>query len=93
MSDTHIAIVHRLFTEWKAEDTLSAVIGTEEVAGNDYNLSPIRYVAEAAEDAALSVEEAVRLLRDAEAEQKVADEALWQALADLGIQSPCLDIS
>ena len=57
----------------------------DEVAANDYNLSPSRYVAASAVDGALPLEEAARLLREANQAREAADRELWQVLADMGV--------
>ena len=48
LTDEHITLAAALFHEWRADEGLSAVVTTEQVAGNDFNLSPSRYVAGAA---------------------------------------------
>ena len=85
MTDEHIVMAADVYGRWVSEDTLSAVVTTQDVAKNDYNLSPSRYVAGAAANDVLPLEEAVRLLKDAEAERARADEALWRVLAELGV--------
>ena len=86
LTDEHITLAAALFHEWRADEGLSAVVTTEQVAGNDFNLSPSRYVAGAAAEDGLSLEEAVAHLKQAEAERVVADTALWSVLEELGIQ-------
>ncbi|MEA2634310.1 MAG: type restriction enzyme protein [Chloroflexota bacterium] len=85
MRDEHIAQVASLSDKWQVVEHRCAVVTADEVARNDYNLSPSRYVPGAAMDAAVPLEEAVRLLREAEAERAKADEELWKVLAELGV--------
>jgi type I restriction enzyme M protein len=74
-----------LYHAWKAEEGLSAVISKEEIARNDYNLSPSRYVATGAKEEVLPLEEAMVLLREAEEERAEADRALKEVLTMLGL--------
>lgn len=80
----HIASIHDIFIDWRVDEAVSAVTTIDEVVTNDYNLSPARYVAGPAADDGLSLEEAVRLLREADAQQRDADEELWRVLGELG---------
>lgn len=81
-----IAQVHTLFTAWTSIDELCAVVGTKDIAANDYNLSPSRYVEGAAGEAVLPLDEAVVLLRKAEAERDRATGELWTVLAELEVE-------
>ena len=56
------------------------------MASNDYNLSPSRYVAGATAADGLPLDEAVKLLREAEAKRAAADSQLWTVLSELGIE-------
>jgi type I restriction enzyme M protein len=84
LTDEHIATIHGLFSDWQSVDERCAIVTTEDVATNDYNLSPSRYVAGAAASDVLPLDEAVKLLREAEAERAAADAELWKVLAELG---------
>jgi type I restriction enzyme M protein len=86
MRDEHVAEVAELFGKWEAIEQRSAVVSTHVVATNDFNLSPSRYITTASEDNALPLEEAVRLLRQTEAERAKANEELWKVLAELGVE-------
>jgi type I restriction enzyme M protein len=85
LRDEHIAEVAELFGKWRAVEQRSAVVTMEEVAKNDYNLSPSRYVSSAVADDVLPLEEAVRLLREAQEDRDEADTELWQVLQELGV--------
>jgi type I restriction enzyme M protein len=61
LEEGHIAGIVDLYHTWREEEGISAVIALEEVARNDYNLSPSRYVAGAQKDDVLSLEEAMVL--------------------------------
>jgi type I restriction-modification system DNA methylase subunit len=64
---------------------LSAMATTQQVVENDYNLSPSRYVAGVSNGEAMTLEEAVAELKQAETERAKADDELWGILAELGV--------
>lgn len=86
LTDDHIAQVRALFVGWESVEQQCTVATTEQIASNDYNLSPSRYVAGAAADTVLPLDEAAKLLREADAERAKADEELWRVLKELGIE-------
>jgi type I restriction enzyme M protein len=86
LSDHHIELIHTLFSNWRTVEQQSAVVSTLQIAQNDYNLSPSRYVAGAQTDDVLPLDEAVMRLRKSEEERLLADEALWRVIEELGIQ-------
>jgi type I restriction enzyme M protein len=57
-----------------------------EVAGNDFNLSPSRYVAVDGEVEVISVEDAVVLLAEAEEERQTVDLKLDEVISSLGFE-------
>jgi type I restriction enzyme M protein len=83
LTDEHVAEIAQLYHEWKAKEGISAIITGEEATRNDYNLSPSRYVATNDKEDVLPLEEAVVLLREAEEERAVADQALDEVLRKL----------
>ena len=85
LREEHVAQVHALYRDWRAEEGLSAIISREEAARNDYNLSPSRYVAQNGGEEVLPLEEAVVLLQEAEEERREADAALQEVLRGLGL--------
>jgi type I restriction enzyme M protein len=44
LTDDHASQVHQLFLNWKSVKQQAAVVTNEQVADNDYNLSPGRYI-------------------------------------------------
>ena len=84
LTDEHIRQVHQLYRDWRAEEGISAIITTEEVARNDYNLSPSRYVASNDVEPPLPLEEALVLLAQAEEARAETDVELDTVLAKLG---------
>jgi type I restriction enzyme M protein len=86
LSEEHTAQIADIYHEWKAEEGISAIVSKEEVAKNDYNLSPSRYIAGAELEELLPIEEAVVLLQEAEEERAEADKELRDVLARLGLK-------
>lgn len=84
LHEDHINHIFGLYEQWEAEESVSAIITTEEAARNDYNLSPSRYVSHSDEEPPLPLEEALVLLAEAEEERAEVDAALDEVLASLG---------
>jgi type I restriction enzyme M protein len=63
------------------------VVSNDEIAKNDYNISPSRYVSANGEVAVIPVEEAFEQLRKAEAERHAADEEFVKSMDRLGLGS------
>ncbi len=85
MTDEHVEKIAEIYHNWTEEEGISAIISKEEIAKNDYNLSPSRYVAGAEEEEVLPLEEAVVLLQEAEEEREEADRELDEVLSRLGL--------
>lgn len=75
-----------IYHQWKEEEGISKVVTKEEVAKNDYNLSPSRYISKNGEDTTLPLDEAVVLLKEAREEQKQADAKLNNVLEQMGFE-------
>jgi len=86
LPDESIAQVAEIYRDWKAVESVSAVIPLADVAKNDFNISPSRYVTQNGKDETLPLEDAVVLLREAEEERREADEKLKKVLAGLGLE-------
>ncbi len=86
LTDEHIAEIAEIYLEWQEVEEVSAVVSEEEVARNDYNLSPSRYVVIDDAEPVLPLEEALVLLRQAEEARAEADAALEGVLAQLGFE-------
>ncbi len=87
LTDEHIEHIFRLYHDWEAEEGASAVVTTQQVTANDYNLSPSRYVASNDMPEVLSLEDALVQLAEAEEERRRADEALDEVLSKLGFSN------
>jgi len=79
LPDESIKQISDIYLNWKEEEGISKIITKEEVAKNDYNLSPSRYMTQDGEDDTLPLEDAVVLLNEAEEERKLADEIFNQS--------------
>lgn len=87
LDQEHIDRIASLYHQWKVEEGVSAVVTKEEVERNDYSLSPSRYVSPTGHESELPLEDAIVLLRGAEAELAEADAELERVLAQLGLGS------
>jgi type I restriction enzyme M protein len=87
LTDKHIEQIARIYSDWKVEESISAVITQQEAAKNDYNLSPSRYVATNDKEEVLPLEEAVVLLKEAEEDRREADKKMQEVLRQLGLRS------
>lgn len=85
LTGEHVDQIAHIYKGWQAEEGISAIVTIEEVAKNDYNLSPSRYVSGAEEEEVLPLEEAVVLLQEAEEEREEADKDLDEVLSMLGL--------
>jgi type I restriction enzyme M protein len=83
LPEESIKKISDIYLNWKEEEGTSTIIEKEEVAKNDYNLSPSRYVAQNNEDDTLPLEDAYVQLQEAEEEREEADEKLNQILEEL----------
>jgi type I restriction enzyme M protein len=85
LTEDQVSHVHSLVQNWESVEQQTVVVTTEQIASNDYNLSPSRYIAGSPVDEALPLDETVKLLREAEAERTSADARLWNVIEELGI--------
>ena len=70
---------------WKEEEKLSRIVDHEELAKNDYNISPSRYIHTSDAETYRPLAEIVAELDVIEAEAREADEALRGILKQLGL--------
>jgi len=63
LPDSTIELVSSIYHDWKEEEGISKIVSLEDIAKNDYNLSPSRYVAQNGNDEVLPLDEAVLELR------------------------------
>lgn len=85
LSVEHVETVAGIYQQWREEEGISSIISKEEIAKNDYNLSPSRYVAGTEQEEVLPLNDAIVVLQEAEEEREIADERLDQVLENLGL--------
>jgi len=85
LEQQHIARIAHVYRAWEPVEGLAAIVTTAAAAGNDYNLSPSRYVSTGEKEGVLPLEEAMVQLREAEEERAAADEELQKVLIGLGL--------
>jgi len=85
LPDKMVQEIADLYLKWKEKDNISKIIAKEEVAKNDYNLSPSRYVSQNGDDTTLPLEDAITELKKAEEERKDADKKLKNVLERMGL--------
>jgi type I restriction enzyme M protein len=86
LTEEHIAELADIYLEWQEVEEVSVIVSEEEVARNDYNLSPSRYVVIDDAEPVLPLEEALVLLRQVEEARAEADAELEGVLAQLGFE-------
>jgi len=86
LPETRIHQIADIYLNWKEESGVSKVVSKGEIAKNDFNLSPSRYVTTDKEDDTLALEDAVVQLKEAEEERIKADRQLKKILKDLGLK-------
>ena len=86
LPESSIKQIAEIYQKWKEEKGISKIISKEEIAKNDYNLSPSRYVAQDGGDEALPLEDAIVQVQEVEEERKKADEKLKNVLREMGVE-------
>ena len=70
---------------WKEEEKLSRIVDHKELAKNDYNISPSRYIHTSDAETYRPIAEIVEELNVIEAEARETDKALHSILKKLGV--------
>jgi type I restriction enzyme M protein len=78
--------IAEIIHNWDSVEGLSAVISREDVAKNDYNLLPTRYIETSEAAVAIPLQIAMQALRDAEGERELSVEMMWSVLAEYGLK-------
>ncbi len=88
LPDSTINKVSNVYHQWKEEEEegISKIVSNEEIARNDYNLSPSRYVSQNGGEETLPLEEAIIELKEAEEQRKEAEEKLKKILESLTVK-------
>jgi len=85
LSDDQIKKIAATFNAKKAIENFSVFVSKEELAKNDYNISPSRYIHLGGTEEYKPVEEILSELAEVEAKAKEADKNLQKVLKELGI--------
>ncbi|MDA3889838.1 MAG: N-6 DNA methylase [Allgaiera sp.] len=85
--DTGIQRIADTLIGWKAEEKLSRIVDHAELAKNDYNISPSRYIHTSDAETYRPIAEIVEKLNAVEAEAKETDQALRRILKQIGIDA------
>ncbi len=85
ISDEAIVRIADIFTTWQEVDKYSRIVTVEEIAKNDYNISPSRYIHTGAADEYRPIAEIVEELEALESEAEGNDAALKKILQALPI--------
>jgi type I restriction enzyme M protein len=83
--DEAIKRIADTFKAWREEEKYSRIVTREEVAKNDFNISPSRYIHTGAGEEYRPIAEIVEELEALEAESRETDAALKKILARLGV--------
>ena len=84
--DSSIQKISEIYLNFIEEEGISKIVTKEEIAKNDYNLSPSRYVAINGEDTTKPLDETIVLLKEAKEEEKQAEERLNEVLRQIGFE-------
>ncbi len=83
--DDAIVRIADTFTAWKEKDKYSRIVNHEEIAKNDFNISPSRYIHTGEADEYRPIAEIVEELHALEDEAKATDAALKAILKRIGV--------
>ena len=85
LPDDAIIRIADIFREWREVPNYSRIVPKDEIAKNDFNISPSRYVHTGADAEYRPIAEIVEELDELEAESKETDAALKRILAQLNV--------
>lgn len=85
LTDEGVGKIAAAFNKAQPNDGFCAVVTNEEVAENDFNLSPSRYLTSGEDSKVRELPEIVREIRDLSAEEKVISAELDRLLGKLGV--------
>ncbi|MEK6698203.1 MAG: N-6 DNA methylase [Nitrospirota bacterium] len=83
--DDAIVRIADTFTAWKEKEKYSRIVTREEIAKNDFNISPSRYIHTGEADEYRPIAEIVEELNALEEEAKATDAALKEILKRIGV--------
>jgi type I restriction enzyme M protein len=85
ITEAGIARIAETFKAWREEDKFSRLVSREEIAKNDYNISPSRYIHTGEGEEYRAIAEIVEELRVLDEEIQATDQALKQILKAIGL--------
>jgi len=85
LPDDAVVRIADTFTAWKEKEKYSRIVTREEIAKNDFNISPSRYIHTGEADEYRPIAEIVEELNALEDEAKATDVALKEILKRIGI--------
>ena len=85
MPEDAITRIADTFKAWREKGKYSRIVTHAEIAKNDFNISPSRYIHTGAADEYRPIAEIVEELNALEEEAKATDAALKAVLAKLGV--------
>ncbi len=83
--DNDIQRIANILIDWKEEEKLSRIIDYTEIAKNDYNISPSRYIHTSDAEIYRPIAEIVAELDDIETDARETDKSLRKILKKIGI--------
>ena len=86
LPDDSIRRIVETFLNWKEQDKFSRIVGKDEIAKNDFNISPSRYIHTGEGEEYRTIAEIVEELEGVEVETKTTDARLKDILGRLGIR-------
>lgn len=86
LSEENIKKIEEVYKNWKEVESLSKIVTLEEVAKNDYNLSPSRYVSVGDKEEYLPIDEALIELEQVEEERGKIDKELNEIMKKIGFK-------
>lgn len=84
LGDDHIECISGCYGRWSSVPGVATILSTSEIAENDFNLAPARYLPASRGSGVVPMADALDLLAQADEEQAAADEELSLALSALG---------
>jgi len=87
LADDAISRIADTFSAWKEVEKYSSIVGREEIAKNDFNISPSRYIHTGAGEEYRPIAEIVEELEIIEEEAAATDAELKKVLALIGART------
>ena len=87
LADAAVTCIADTFNAWKEVEKYSRIVGRDEIAKNDFNISPSRYVHTGASEEYRPIAEIVEELEAIEEEAAATDAALKKVLARIGART------